>query len=97
MSLNENESLNVRHISSNLSSYESARTGFFTLVVDNLTNLLKPSYTGDVEGAAENDYIANAQETLTLNVVKCPVPHFSIATHEYRRGNDVVKFAGIPT
>ena len=35
------ESLNTRHISSNLNNYEAARTGFFTLVVDDLTNLLK--------------------------------------------------------
>ena len=34
---------------------------------------------------------------MKLSVTKCPVPHFEIATNEYRRGNDVVKFAGVPT
>ena len=97
MSLEKNESLSTRHISTNLANYESARTGFFTLVVDDLTNLLKPSYTGEAANAQEDDYIANAQEKLTLHVVKCPVPHVHIDTHEYRRGNDVVHFAGIPT
>lgn len=92
------ESLNTRHISSNLNNYEAARTGFFTLVVDDLTNLLKVNYTGEKEAAnVDTDYITNAESSLRLNVVKFPVPHFSVSTMEYRRGNDIVKFAGIPS
>ena len=92
------ESLNTRHISSNLNNYEAARTGFFTLVVDDLTNLLKVNYTGEKEAAnADTDYITNAESSLRLNVVKFPVPHFSVSTMEYRRGNDIVKFAGVPS
>ena len=91
------ESLNTRHISSNLSNYEAARNAFFTLIVDDLTNLLKPDFTGEVDAATESDRISNGQEILRLNVVKCPVPHFSVGTEEYRRGNDVVKFATVPT
>lgn len=84
-------------ISENLSSYEAARSGFFILVVDGLDDLLKPNYRGEAENAEDSDKIKKAQETLKLSVTKCPVPHFEIATNEYRRGNDVVKFAGIPT
>ncbi len=84
-------------ISENLSSYEAARSGFFILVVDGLDDLLKPNYRGEAENAEDSDRIKKAQETLKLSVTKCPVPHFEIATNEYRRGNDVVKFAGIPT
>ncbi len=92
------ESLNTRRISSELENYEAARNAFFTLVVDDIDNLIKPNYTGDNRDAAsEGDRIANAQEVLKLNVVKCPVPHFGVETLEYRRGNDVVKFAGVPT
>lgn len=91
------ESLNTRHISSNLGNYEAARTGFFVLEVADLTNLLKPNYTGEPEAAGPNDYIQNASDILRLNVVKCPVPHFSVETLTYRRGNDVVHFAGVPT
>lgn len=90
-------SLNTRHISSNLGNYESARTGFFVLEVNGLENLLKPSYTGEPENATDNDRIPNAGDILRLNVVKCPVPHFSVETLTYRRGNDVVHFAGVPT
>lgn len=84
-------------ISENLSSYEAARSGFFILVVDGLDDLLKPDYRGEAENAEDSDKIKKAQETLKLSVTKCPVPHFEIATNEYRRGNDVVKFAGVPT
>lgn len=97
MALEFDESLNTRHISSNLANYEAARNAFFTLIVDDLTNLLKPDYSGDPEAATEGDRITNGQDILRLNVTKAPVPHFSVGTEEYRRGNDVVKFATVPT
>ncbi len=91
------QSLNTGHISTNLSNYESARTGFFVLEIHGLNNLLSPNYTGDPANASEADYIKGAADTLRLNVIKCPVPHFSVETLTYRRGNDVVHFAGVPT
>lgn len=91
------ESLNTRHISSNLGKYEAARTSFFTLVIDDFDNLLKPDFKGDPESAGPTDYIQNAQETIKLNVISCPVPHFEVTTMQYRRGNDVVNFAGVPS
>ena len=91
------ESLNTRHISSNLANYEAARSAFFTLVIDGLDNdLIKPNFSGESNAATPNDKISNAQEVLRLNVTKCPVPHFEVKTEEYRRGNDVVKFATTP-
>lgn len=89
-------SLSAQHISTNLANYEAARTGFFSLIVDDIDNIVKASYSGDRGAAAESDKIARAQETLKLNVVKAPVPHFSLKSEQYRRGNDVVKFAGVP-
>ena len=89
-------SLSAQHISTNLANYEAARTGFFSLIVDDIDNIVKASYSGDRDAATENDKIARAQETLKLNVVKAPVPHFTLKAEQYRRGNDVVKFAGVP-
>ena len=60
------ESLNTTHISTNLRNYEAARSGFFTLVVDNLTNLLKPNFKGDAREATDADRIQNAQTVLKL-------------------------------
>lgn len=100
---NFEKELNSKHISYNLANYEAARSAFFTLVVDfripgtETVNLLKPDYTGHPAQATENDYIKEAQEGLRLNVTKAPVPHFSLGTDEFRRGNDTVKFATVPT
>jgi hypothetical protein len=90
-------SLSAAHISANLANYEAARTGFFSLIVDDIDNIVSAAFSGDPKAATANDKIARAQETLKLNVIKAPVPHFSLATLEYRRGNDQVKFAGVPT
>lgn len=90
-------SLSAQHISTNLANYEAARTGFFSLIVDDIDNIINAAYSGDRASATDKDKIARAQETLKLNVVKAPVPHFELAKHTYRRGNDEVHFAGVPT
>lgn len=89
-------SLSARHISTNLANYEAARTGFFSLIVDDIDNIISAAFSGDPRDATANDKIARAQETLKLNVIKAPVPHFGVNVLEYKRGNDTVKFAGTP-
>lgn len=89
-------SLSAQHISANLASYEAARSGFFSLIVDDIDNIVSAAFSGERDAATDNDKIARAQETLKLNVVKAPVPHFSLQALEYKRGNDTVKFAGVP-
>lgn len=89
-------SLSAQHISTNLANYEAARSGFFSLIVSDIDNIVKASYSGVHEDAADSDKIARAQEILKLNVVKAPVPHFSLKKESFRRGNDVVNFAGVP-
>lgn len=89
-------SLSALHISTNLANYEAARTGFFSLIVDDIDNIVNAAYKGDPNEAADSDKIARAQEILKLNVIKAPVPHFSLTKQSYRRGNDVVNFAGVP-
>jgi hypothetical protein len=90
-------SLSAQHISTNLANYEAARTGFFSLIVDDIDNIVSAAFSGDPRDAAASDKIARAQETLKLNVIKAPVPHFSLEALAYKRGNDTVKFAGVPT
>ena len=90
-------SLDAQHISTNLANYEAARTGFFSLIVDDLDNIVKSTYTGDRASAPASDKIAKAQEALKLNVLTTDIPHFELETLQYKRGNDTVKFAGVPT
>jgi hypothetical protein len=89
-------SLSAQHISTNLANYEAARSGFFSLIVDGIDNIIKASYTGDHAAATASDKIKQAQEILKLNVVKAPVPHFQLQKMSYKRGNDTVNFAGVP-
>ena len=89
-------SLSAQHISSNLANYEAARTGFFSLIVDGIDNIVNAAYSGDPRDAADSDKIARAQETLKLNVISAPVPHFNLEVLKYKRGNDTVTFAGVP-
>ena len=89
-------SLSAEHISNNLAIYEAARTGFFSLIVDDIDNIISAAFSGEPGDATASDKIARAQENLKLNVIKAPVPHFSITPLEYKRGNDTVKFAGVP-
>lgn len=97
------QSLNTTHISKNLEAYEAARNSFFVFYVDptQLTNLYAPDFDPDSGEAKIEDgtlYDGNkASEALRLNVVKASVPNFTITPMEYRRGNDVIKFAGVPT
>ena len=97
------QSLNTLHISENLAAYEAARNSFFVFYVDpsQLTNLYSPDFNPDSGEASVEDGTRfdgqMASDALRLNVLKASVPNFTIETHEYRRGNDVVKFAGVPT
>lgn len=87
--------LTAAHISANPSMYEAARSSFFTLTIDGLENLSRAAYGGKDEVIAGENY--TAQSSLTLSVTEAAVPHFSLGQLEYRRGNEVVKFAGLPT
>lgn len=97
------QSLNTLHISENLAAYEAARNSFFVFYVDptQLTNLYSPDFDPDSGEAKVEDGTRFdgqiASDALRLNVVKSSVPNFTIEPLEYRRGNDVIKFAGVPT
>lgn len=91
---------NSLSISSNVDNYESARSAFFVFEVHNLKDLVRSEYSGDATDKADiaDQYkIANADESIRLNVVKCDVPHFELEVLTIRRGNDQIKFAGVPS
>lgn len=94
-------SLTAEHISGNLANYEAGRSGFFVFEVPNTgadDPLVKATFKGNGQ-PQDSDMYANDiwRENLRLNVVKTKVPHFSLETLSYQRGNEIVKFAGVPT
>lgn len=94
---NYDVSLTAKHISSNLSSYESARSGFFTFIVDDLDGIVRADYSGSREEPGDDAVIGKAQEYLKLNVTAASVPHFSLEDLSYKRGNEQIHFAGVPS
>ena len=95
------QSLNTTHIANNLNQYEHARSSFFVFQVapDQLTNLVHPDFdTSSGEPGETDKYDGQlASDYLRLNVLKASVPNFTVETHTYRRGNDVIKSASTPT
>lgn len=68
--------------------YEIQRRNNFEFVVPNIDNILR---------AGTSSKITNAKEVLRVSVVSAPIPHFSQNPIEIRRGNSVIKAAGVPT
>ena len=94
------QSLNTTHITSNINQYEAARSNFFVFQVapDQLDNLIHPDVNPDGNVSDSDKYNGKqASDYIRLNVMKASVPNFTVEPHTYRRGNDVVKFAGVPT
>lgn len=89
--------MNITHISTNYAAFESARSGFFVFQIDSdqLENLLLPTSTAATDTAKYDG--GHVAEALRLSVTKCSVPHYKVDTASYRRGNDVVHFATIPS
>lgn len=98
--LHDKNRLGTYHISADLQNYETARSNFFTLLIEDLDDLLYPefAYTGE---NPNNQYVTrkgirSGQEIIKLSVNKTSVPHFSSTPIEIKRGNSVVKFADSP-
>lgn len=75
-------------LASNPSVYQPALSNNFEFVVTDIDNLRR---------AYEGTLIPNAQEVLRFSVDTASVPHFTQDVITIRRGNSVIKFAGVPT
>ena len=73
--------------------YELQRSNNFEFVVPGLTTLLRAGYTEEESGNS----IDNVGEVLRLSVLEASVPSFTQQVIEIRRGNAVMKAAGLPT
>lgn len=83
----------THHLAANANLYEVQRTNNFEFIVTDVDGIMK---AGMIGGEA-NGTIPNAQEIIRLSVVSSTVPHFKQGTIEAKRGNNTIKFAGVPT
>lgn len=96
--------LGTYHISSDLQNYETARSNFFSLIIEDLDELLYPEFSYNGENT-NSQYVTGSrkgnkrtgQQVIKLSINKAFVPHFSLGTIDVKRGNSIVKFADTPT
>lgn len=81
------------HLANNPDLYELQRSNNFEFVVPNLGTLLRAGYNDTDSNATIN----NAEEVLRISVVESSVPTFTQQVIEIRRGNSIMKAAGLPT
>lgn len=87
------ENIGTYHLANNPDLYEVQRSNTFEFVVTDIADLLR---AGAVEGDGR-PLIVNGQEVLRLSVVKAPIPNFKQEVLSVKRGNTVMKMAGVPT
>ena len=81
------------HLADNPALYEVARSNNFEFVVTNLGDLLR---AGTDEDTANYINGAVAEDVIRLSVESSSVPTYSQEVLSIRRGNSVMKFAGLP-
>lgn len=81
------------HLSDNPTLYEPARSNNFEFVVTGLGQLLRAGYSEEQTNAFLGN---NVEELLRISVVKASVPTFTQEAITIRRGNSVMKAAGLP-
>ena len=78
------------HLADNPNLYEIQRSNNFEFIISDFDNL-PPA--GNLTG----DPLTNGQQIIRMSVSGSSVPHFSQEVISVRRGNSVIKFAGVPS
>ena len=81
------------HLADNPELYEIQRDNNFEFIVTGIDNILRVG----ANETDENAFIPNASQTLRFSVVSASIPMFSQEPIVIRRGNSVMKAAGLPS
>lgn len=84
---------NTYHLGMNPMTMDRMRTNSFEFIVTDIDNILKAG----ADDADENARIVNAGDTLRFAVQSSSIPHFTQEVLSLRRGNQVIKAAGVPS
>ena len=81
------------HMADNPAMYEPQRTNNFEFMVTGLgSRILKAGFDPD----DSNAYLQNPEDVIRLSVASTSIPHFTQRAIEVRRGNTLLKYAGVP-
>ncbi len=81
------------HLADNPTLYEVQRDNNFEFIVTGIDNILRV----DADENDDNAYITNASQTLRFSVVSASIPMFTQDIVTIKRGNSVMKAAGVPS
>lgn len=81
------------HLSDKPTLYEVQRDNNFEFIVTDIDNIIRVGMTG----TETNGRIPDASQTLRFSVNKASIPLFTQEVITIRRGNSVMKAAGLPT
>lgn len=82
------------HMADNPAMYEPQRTNNFEFMVTGLGNrILKAGFNEN----DDNAYLSNPEAVIRLSVKSTSIPHFEQSVIPVRRGNNELKYAGVPS
>lgn len=90
------------HLMNNPNLYEIQRRNNFEISIDLGSDIIQTSYGNAIQKAGTsgiNDssaYVVAPDEKLTISVTNCSVPHFSQDAIRVKRGNNEIRYAGVP-
>ena len=93
MAVNKTTEFGTYHIADNPQAFQPMRSNNFRFLVYGLDRLLVVG--GDEDD--DSDYIKNAQEVIDFSVVSFDAPNFQQQSVDIRRGNSMVRYAGVPS
>ena len=93
--MNNITQIGTYHLSDNPTLYEVQRSNNFEFIVTGIDNIVRVD--ADLNDNTSNALIKNAADVLRFSVVSSSIPMFQQDVITIRRGNSVMKAAGVPT
>lgn len=95
MATSPGKEMGTYHLANNPNMFEIQRSNNFEFIISDIDGIMRAGMEGTEGKNVRN--ISNAQEIVRLSVTRASVPHFSQSPIEVRRGNSVIKYAGVPS
>lgn len=99
---NTTNAIGSYHLMNNPNLYEIQRRNNFEITIDLGNDIIQTAFGNAVQKAGTsgiNDssvYVVAPDEKLTISVTNCTVPHFSQDAIRVKRGNNEIRYAGVP-
>lgn len=89
------EKLGTYYLTDNPKHYEIQRSNNFLFYIEGLNQNIGHADGFDIKTANAYAY-SNAEDVIKISVNKASVPHFTQSVIQVKRGNNTMKFAGVP-